>query len=78
MNKLKLNQKTIFKYIYLFFIIINFLIIFYLYNFFNDNVYSAIVVDQSIIEAQARQSMEDINVDKFKQIIKTIEEKKTH
>jgi hypothetical protein len=76
--KLKLNQVSIFKYIYIIFIIINLFIIFYLYNFFNENLYSAIVVDQSLIEAQARQSMEDVNIEKFNNIIKIVEEKNKH
>ena len=76
MKKIKFNQKLIFKYIYIIFIIINLLLIFY--NFFNEHVYSAIVVDQNLIETQARQSMEDVNIDKFNNIIKVVEEKKNH
>ncbi len=78
MKKIKLSQKSIFKYIYTLFIVINITLFFYLYTFFNEHVYSAIVVDQNLIEAQARQSMEDVNVNKFNEIIKIVDKKKSH
>ncbi len=76
--RVKLSQKLIFKYIYVIFIALNILLIFYLYNFFNEHVYSAIVADRSLIETQARQSMEDVNINRFNNIIKVVEEKKSH
>ncbi|MEA3449404.1 MAG: hypothetical protein U9Q85_00255 [Patescibacteria group bacterium] len=76
--KIKLNQKIIFKYIYIVFIFSNLVLVFYLYNFFNKNVYNAIMHDQNLIEAQARQSMEQLDINKFNKLIKAVADKKNH
>jgi len=64
MKKIKLESKTLFKYIHIFIIIGNIFIFFHLYNFLNEYVYKSFAIDQTYLEDQVR--MKDEGIDKLK------------
>lgn len=74
---LKLKEHA-FRYLYLLVFLANIVLMFVAYNFVNEYVYNAVAADKSLIEAQARQAMEDIDLDKFKAIVKKLEQKTEH
>ena len=73
--KLKISYKNNIKIIYGVIIIINIFGIFYTYNFTKKNIYGAIVVDEVVIASRVQKNIEDININKFDNIILKLEEK---
>ncbi len=73
--KLKISYKNNIKIIYGIIIIINIFIIFYIYNFTKKNIYGAIVVDEAVIMSRVQKNIEDINIDRFNNIILKLEKK---
>ena len=73
--KLKISYKNNLRAIYGIIIIINIFIITYTYNFAKKNIYGAIAVDEDIIASRVQKNIEDINMDKFNNIILKLEKK---
>jgi len=73
--KLKISYKNKIKTIYGIIIIINIFTIFYIYNFTKKNIYGAIAIDEAIITSRVQKNIEDINIDRFNNIILKLEKK---
>jgi len=73
--KLKISYKNYIKIIYGIIIIINIFTIFYIYNFTKKNIYGAIAIDEAIIASRVQKNIEDININRFNNIILKLEEK---
>lgn len=73
--KLKINSKSIFRYIYILIILINIGLIVKVYQFTNKYLYNTIILDrQALLSAMSKDS-NDINVKKFEDVIGKIEKK---
>ncbi len=75
--KIKFTIRHIFRYIYILLILTNFVALYFAVNFAKKYVYQAIVLDQNEL-IQASRGAGDINVAKFEEIIKKIEQKSIH
>lgn len=73
--KIKFTQGKIFKLIYAGLFIINLVIIFFVYNFIRSQVYGTMFMGREELLQQSNLTVEDIDVERFDKVIKTIEEK---
>jgi len=76
--KLKFGIKSIFKYLYLLILIVNFFLIYLIYDFTKKNVLSSINPDDTLMFLQGRKYSEDLNTQKFDEIISKIKQKKSN
>ncbi len=73
--KINFEYKNIFNYIIIIIIILNLISIFYLYNFLRKNLYDAITYQVDPTIPSSILSKDNINIDKFNNVINRIENK---
>jgi len=78
MNTVKLVlKKYSLSLIYFAIITVNIVLLYYFYNFVNINIISPITIDGATISAQIKESNEEINITKLKDIIGEFDKKTT-
>ena len=73
--KLKINAKSIFRYIYILIIIINIGLIIKVYQFTDKYLYSTLILDRQALLSAINKDSDDINIKKFEDVIGKIEKK---
>jgi hypothetical protein len=71
----KINNKQIFKMIYLVIAIINLVCLILILQFVKNNVYGAVFVDPNYLEAQKIKPGGDLDLNKFDAVVSTLEQK---
>jgi len=75
MIKLKLSGGKIFGYFYFLIIFFSIIILIFVFLFLYKNFYKTITHSQEVLLLSKEVAMEDINIDKFTEVIKKIEGK---
>lgn len=75
MIKLKLPYSKIFHYFYFLIIFFGIIILIFAFSFLYENFYKTITQSHEILLLSKEVAMEDVDMDKFKKVIKRIEEK---
>ena len=75
MIKLKLSYSKIFCYFNFLIIFFGIIILIFVFLFLHKNFYKTITQSQEILLLSKEVAMEDVDMDKFKKVIKRIEEK---
>lgn len=75
--KIKFTIKHIFRYLYILLILTNFVILYFAVTFTKKYVYQAVFMDRNEL-IEASRGAGDLNVEKFEEIIKKIEQKSVH
>lgn len=75
MIKLKLPYSKIFHYFYFLIIFFGVIILIFVFSFLYKNFYKTITQSHEILLLSKEVAMEDVDMDKFKKVIKRIEEK---
>lgn len=72
---LKLSLKNIIRYIYIIIILVNLVIIYQVFLFANKYLYKTFIMDKHILENAAAVKSDDLNIEKFENVISEIENK---
>lgn len=78
MIKLKFTLNNILLYTYIIIFIINILVIFFLYSFINKNIVNTIYITEDTLLNQTNLIPENINSNKFENIINSLEKKSNY
>lgn len=73
--KIKFTYKNIIHYFYILIILVNLITLFYLSSFIKKYIYFTIAPEKDLSITQGRTSSEDINMNKFENIVEQLEKK---